>query len=122
MARLILIDDDPEIRRVYGIVLERAGHEVREAEDGKQAISLHQQAPADVLVTDILMPEMDGIEMINELRRRFTRVKIVAMSGGDRISADYYLDLAKKLGAARVLLKPVRPADLVQAVSEVLSE
>ena len=121
MARLILVDDDADVRRVYRKVLERSGHEVRVAEDGRQAIALHEHVPADVLITDILMPDMDGIEMLGELRRTHVEIKIIAMSGGERIDAGFYLGLARKLGAARVLAKPVSAADLVQAVSEVLA-
>lgn len=122
MAQVILADDDPEVRRVYRIVLERAGHEVREAENGRQVIALHRQDPADVLIVDILMPEMDGLEVITTLRRMSSDVRIIAISGGERIEGGHYLDLAKKLGAHRVLAKPVSPSDLLEAVLEVLSE
>lgn len=122
MARVILVDDDPEVRRVYRIALQRAEHEVIEAENGKQVFSLLAEAHADVIVTDILMPEMDGIETIGKLKEIAPTLKIIAMSGGGRLGADYYLDLASKLGAARVLSKPIRPVDLTTAVSEVLAD
>ncbi len=122
MGRVILVDDDLEVRRVYRIALERAHHEVIDAADGKEALSLLKKSAVDLVVTDILMPEMDGIETIGELKKVAPDLKIIAMSGGGRLGADYYLDLAAKLGASRVLSKPIRPVELTTAVSEVLAD
>jgi len=82
MARILLIDDDAPVRRTLRKMLERQGYEVEEAPDGKAGLTLYQENPADLIITDLIMPEMEGIETIMELRRRFPDVKIIAMSGG----------------------------------------
>jgi DNA-binding response OmpR family regulator len=106
MARIVLADDDPNVRALVGIALRRAGHEVEEASDGREAMSLIERDPPDLLITDILMPEKEGIETIVEVRRRFPDVRIVAMSGGGRVEAEHYLDTADGFGADTTIRKP----------------
>lgn len=88
------------------LTLTAMGHTVEEARDGEQGIAQYEREPADVVLTDLIMPEKEGIETIMELKRKHPNVKIIAMSGGGRVTAADYLQLAKKLGAIRTLAKP----------------
>ena len=118
---LLVIEDDQLVRSVIRRMLEAKGHEVVEAEDGRRGILLYRKKPTDLVITDIVMPTKEGLETIREIRRDFPDVKIIAISGGGRISPNDYLDLAKKFGALRTFVKPFEWEDLISAVSEVLS-
>jgi len=120
LARILIIDDDPQILDMIGQTLEREGHEVIDASDGKEGLKLYRENPTDLIITDIIMPEKEGIETIMELRRDFPDVKIIAISGGGRIDAEQYLSMAQKLGAQRTFAKPVARAELLKAVRELL--
>ncbi|MDY6987588.1 MAG: response regulator [Thermodesulfobacteriota bacterium] len=119
-ARILVVDDDVQIREMLRQLLERAGYEVAEAPDGRQGIRLYRQEPADLVITDIIMPEKEGLETIRELRRDFPDVKILAISGGGRVLADEYLRLAKQFGAERTLAKPFDQKELLEAVHELV--
>jgi CheY-like chemotaxis protein len=93
---------------------------VHEAVDGKEAIENCRSHPADLLITDILMPGQEGIETIVQFRRNYPEVKIIAMSGGGRNNGQSYLELAKKLGALRTLAKPFSIKDFLATVQGVL--
>jgi len=121
MARILLIDDDAPVRRTLRKMLERQGYEVEEAPDGKAGLTLYQENPADLIITDLIMPEMEGIETIMELRRRFPDVKIIAMSGGGQIRPEQYLQIAKSLGAQHTFAKPVEMKLLLKTVEELLT-
>jgi len=117
--RVLIVDDDPGVRNFLQMVLEVEGYEVAYAADGKQALAAQRQNPAAVVVTDIFMPEAEGIETIVKLREEFPETGIIVMSGGgSRGSADY-LALARELGAAKALKKPFAPQELIDAVREV---
>ncbi len=120
MASILLIDDDPEILRVLRKVLEGAGHEVTEVPDGKTALRWHAGAPKDLVITDIYMPEMDGIELIIRVREAFPETPIIAMSGGGYLARDRVLGAASMLGADAVLEKPFTVEEAVEAVRKVL--
>lgn len=119
--RVLLIDDDDLVRKILRRVLEGADFEVVEAADGDEGIRSYEAEPSDVVVTDILMPKKEGIETIIELRRINPEVRIVAISGGGRNDGQQYLKMAGKLGADRMLPKPVRPKELLDAVRDILS-
>lgn len=119
--RVLLIDDDDLVRKTLRRALEGADFEVVEAADGDQGIRSYKAEPFGVVVTDILMPGKEGIETIIELRRMNPEVRIVAISGGDRVGGQQYLNMAAKLGADRILPKPFRPKELLDAVRDVLS-
>ncbi len=121
MAVVLVIDDDQEIRRLLRRILERAGHGVQEAGSGLEGIQKYRSDPADLVITDIVMPEKEGLETIQELRRDFPDAKIIAMSGGGRIGPKGYLKLAEKLGAARAFSKPFDRMEMVTAVDELLA-
>lgn len=95
-----------------------AGHEVALAEDGKQGMKEHRATPADLVITDIFMPEKDGIEVIMELRRDFPKLLIIAMSGNP--AGMNLLNITQKLGVARILEKPFQPGELLTTVEDVL--
>ena len=120
MARILVMDDDYEIRLVLRRMLEAAGHEVEEAVDGEEGLRYYRIKPADLVITDILMPGGDGLSTIREIRREFPDARIIAMSGGD-MSADVgFLPRAEELGAVRTVAKPFDLAQMREAVDEVL--
>ena len=121
MARILVIDDDASIRALLREVLEMEGHAVQDAADGDEGVRLYRKKPADLIITDVLMPEKDGVELIMELQEHYPEVRIIAMSGGGRgLDATFNLRMAKDFGALRVLAKPFSPADVVAAVEWVL--
>jgi CheY-like chemotaxis protein len=111
---VIVADDVPDIREMVRMALEYSGCRVTEAADGDEALALQARDPADVLVTDIVMPGHDGVETIEALRRDYPQLKIVAMSGHDLAST--WLTLAEKMGVAAVLVKPFTLEALRSAV------
>jgi len=122
MARILIIDDEPQIRSMLTLMLEREGYEVVEAPDGVDGIKIYRQNPADLIITDLIMPNKDGIGMIIDLKKEFPDVKIIAMSGGGLNKPDGYLKGAKKLGAACTLTKPIDREEMLEAVREILKE
>jgi len=122
MERILIIDDEPQIRSMLTLMLEREGYEVVEAPDGVDGIKIYRQNPADLIITDLIMPNKDGIGMIIDLKKEFPNVKIIAMSGGGLNKPDGYLKGAKKLGAACTLTKPIDREKMLEAVREILKE
>jgi len=121
MARILIIDDENEIRGLYRRILESAGHEVTEAGDGDEGIRLYREMRHDLVITDIIMPEKEGIETIMDLCRDFPDTKIIAISGGGQaMPGSTCLNLAKRLGAASTLAKPFSKQELLEAVEAVL--
>ena len=104
------------------IILEREGYEVTDAPNGKWALALLVDAPADLVIIDIIMPVKEGIQTIIELRRDYPDLKIIAISGGGYVSAQQYLVSAVEFGADCTLAKPISRADLLQTVRELLSK
>ena len=122
MGRVLVIDDEPQIRSMLRMMLERAGHEVEEAPDGIEGIRIYRKNPADLIISDLIMPNKDGIGMIIELKKEFPDVKIIDMSGGGLNKPEGYLEGAKKLGAQRTLTKPIDRDELLRTVSDTLNE
>jgi CheY-like chemotaxis protein len=120
MASILLVDDDDEFLAMLSEVLERAGYQVQQASDGEQAIKLYRKHPTDLVITDLVMPEKEGIQLIVELRRLNHKVKIIAISGAGQTLQNEYLRMAKALGAKRVLGKPFPVDQILEAVREVL--
>lgn len=121
MARILLIEDDDAVRQVVHMVLAHHGHEVLEAANGRAGVDLYACTGADLVLTDIVMPEKEGLETILELRRKHGAKKIIAMSGGGRMSPDAYLKIAQQMGATKVLLKPFSNEELLKAINETLA-
>jgi DNA-binding response OmpR family regulator len=120
VARILIIDDEDQPRRMLQQVLIRAGYEVVEARDGNQGLQLFRVSQTDLIITDILMPEKEGLETIIDLRREFPAVKIIAISGGGRTGHLNFLEVAKRLGAQRTLQKPFELQEMLAAVRELL--
>ncbi|MDB6130795.1 MAG: Response regulator, CheY-like receiver [Verrucomicrobiales bacterium] len=121
MSRILLIEDDDSFRTMLGKTLTYFGHTVIEARNGKEGLELFPQACADLVITDLLMPEKEGLEVLMELRKMRPSAKIIAMSGGGRNSAADYLAIAKSMGAAKVLAKPFTNVVLIATINELLS-
>jgi CheY-like chemotaxis protein len=117
MGTVLVVDDEKGVRSLIRKVLERSGHRVVEAGDGNEALTLFRQGGVDYVITDIIMPDKDGIETIATMRRESPTVKILAVSGGGRAHATDLLALAPRAGADAVLSKPFRAADLARAVA-----
>ena len=123
MARILVIDDDDQMRKMLSEALKLQGHEIMSASNGRAGLELYQAHKADVVVTDIIMPEMDGIESILELRQDLPELKIIAISGGSQyVGPMDYLVSAKTLGAQRILTKPFELEELFQVIRELLEE
>jgi CheY-like chemotaxis protein len=119
MARVLVVDDSAGLREIMSIGLRASGHDVAEAPDGRRALELQRAQAYEVIVTDLFMPEMDGIETIQSLRQEFPDVAIVAISGVPTKTGADFLEVAEKLGADRVLRKPFTIPELVAAVEAV---
>jgi two-component system chemotaxis response regulator CheY len=119
MPRILLIEDNDVLRNVMRRML--VGYDIGEAADGKAGINAYRQQRSDVVITDILMPEADGLETIRALREYDAAVRIIAISGGGRGSANDYLEVAQQFGARRILSKPFTREELQAAVAEVLA-
>lgn len=113
-ATILIIEDEEPIRMLLRTALETAGHQVREASNGRVGLALYRQSPVDLVITDILMPDMNGLDMILELTREFLNAKVIAISGGNEESN--VLDVAKLLGARQTLHKPFTMQQLLKAV------
>lgn len=121
MAHILLIDDDDGIRNAASRYLRMLGHEVTEAGDGARALRLAQGSPVDLVITDINMPEMDGIEVILAVTENKPGVPVIAISGGGRMPKDVLLASAGLLGAVETLAKPFELSELMQAVERGLA-
>jgi two-component system, response regulator, stage 0 sporulation protein F len=119
MASILVIDDDAQIRSLLRRILEADGHHVQEAPDGRVGLTLYRQRPANLVVTDILMPERDGMEVTLALTREFLDAKVIAMSGatGDR----NFLDVAAIFGARQVIQKPFTVEDVRRLIRDTLA-
>ena len=122
MAKILVIEDDEIVRGVIRRVLQSKGFDVLEASDGKQGVDVFREESADLVITDIVMPNKEGLETIRDLRRLDPQVKIIAISGGGRNTPDDYLDVAEKFGALRTFEKPFEWDDLIQAMTELLGK
>jgi YesN/AraC family two-component response regulator len=120
MARVLIIDDEKLARITLRKILENAGHDVAEASNGSEGIAMYRAQPADLVVTDIIMPDKEGVETIIELTRDFPNIRIIAISGGGRTRNLDFLKLAQQYGAKHVLAKPFSQQELLAAVNAVL--
>jgi CheY-like chemotaxis protein len=121
MALILVIDDVATMRDLVRRMLERGEHSVIEAEDGEVGLSMFEDQHPVVVITDLIMPNMEGIETIQQIRRSRPDAKIIAMSGATDFSGASYLNTARKLGADAVLAKPFQRAALLDAVDQLLS-
>lgn len=117
--RILLVDDRPDTLGFVRAGLERAGYAVDVAQTGIEALDLQHRHAADVLITDIFMPEMDGIEVIDRIKARYPRTRVIAMSGGIQGMQDY-LRISKDIGADATLAKPFTTEELLRVLRGVI--
>jgi len=122
MASILVVDDEESIRKMLMRLLTSEGHTVHLASDGNEALQLYRAHHPDIVLTDIVMPDKEGIEMIHDLMGEFSDVKVIAMSGGGKYtSSESNLNLAKELGAMRVVQKPIDSQVLFGLIDELMS-
>lgn len=120
-ARVLVVDDDPDLRESLAQMLEREGYRVDTAADGREALATLREHRYRVVVTDLIMPDQDGIETIFAMGRQSPGTRVVAMTGGGQLEdPEYYLRLALRAGAFRALAKPFAGPDLVTAIRDAL--
>jgi len=120
MSKVLVIDDDDLVRDTFVQMLTRAGFEVATAKNGREGLARFRSESPDVIMTDVIMPDQDGIETIMALRQASSTIPIIAISGGGRAHVMQFLDAAQKLGADMVLSKPIKQPELISAISRVL--
>ena len=119
MKRILLVDDDDLSRGAIHKMLERLGYAVHSTNQASDALVRYKMEPADLVVTDLIMPDTDGLELIQGLRRIDPEARVLAISGGGRVDAEEYLSVARKFGAVEVLTKPFTSATLKLALERV---
>ncbi|HEY0837615.1 MAG TPA: response regulator [Azospirillum sp.] len=118
MTKVLVIDDEDIVRLTLCQMLEAAGYEVTEASDGRKGVAMQAGDPADIVLTDILMPGQEGIETIVQLRQLTPGVKVIAISGGARVNNVDLLEVARAMGADAVLAKPFTMRELIGALDD----
>ena len=118
MGKILIIDDEPYILLMLKKMIEKIGYEVELASNGREGIDIFRNNRVDMVITDIIMPDKEGLEIILEMKQAQPELKIIAISGGGRISPESYLECAKHFGAEKVFQKPFRQAELISAVNE----
>jgi DNA-binding response OmpR family regulator len=121
VSHILVIDDDNDLCVILEEVLQAEGYKVSVAADGARGIALQRKQPASLLITDIFMPNKEGIETIRDFRKEFLSVPIIVISGGGRLQSPSSLFTAKELGAAVILRKPFEMGDLLKSVASVLN-
>jgi DNA-binding NtrC family response regulator len=118
-SSILIVDDEPGIRELLAMILEAAGHSVAAAKDGVEAPKIMASRDVEIVITDLLMPERDGLEFITEIRSKYPKVKIIAMSGGGHIARESYLRIARNFGAHYLLEKPFSQSGVLDAIEKV---
>jgi CheY-like chemotaxis protein len=121
MPRILVADDDEDLRELLRLMLAKMGHEVILAKNGKEAQALCTEQLPDLVLTDLIMPEREGLETIGSLRQAWPHLKIIAMSGGARMNAGDLLKIAKLMGAKAALAKPFSNQELQKTIETVLA-
>ena len=116
MSRILIIDDNKDLCAALGTALNRAGYEVSQVQGAKLGLKLYRETKFDLILSDILMPDTDGLELIFALRKTDPNVPIIAMSGGGHGSAEHYLHVAGVSGASAVIRKPFSPQELIELI------
>ncbi len=120
MARVLIADDNPDLLAVTSEILSQQQHVVVTVSNGAEAIDELARQDFDVFITDVLMPDKEGIETIMEVRQSHPALPIIAMSGGGHVGPIDYLSMARAAGAHAALTKPVKPAELLYLIAKVL--
>ncbi len=122
MSRILIIDDDRMVRDTLKVILVAAGHQVALATDGKDGLRIFAEFQPQLIITDILMPEKEGVETIQDLRQLVPNLPIIAISGGGRVGNMSFLKVAQQFGADRTFAKPFEPDEILGAVNELLAK
>jgi DNA-binding response OmpR family regulator len=122
MFKILIIDDEANILFMLKKMLERYGYETELALNGVEGIEMFKNSKPDLVITDIIMPEKEGLETIREMKRIKSDLKIIAMSGGGKVSAENYLTIARIFGASKLIAKPFTIKDMLSAVRELLND
>ena len=120
MASILIIDDEDPVREILRRLLERVGHTVSEAADGKTALRMYAGNPTDLVITDVYMPEMDGIEFLIRVLEAFPEARVIALSGGSFLGKEEVLRDAAQLGAVGILEKPFSVEECLEVVRTAL--
>jgi YesN/AraC family two-component response regulator len=120
MVKILLVDDEDTVRNVLSLLLETAGYDVQQACDGNHALESFRNRPVDLIITDIVMPGKEGLELIRSFLQIDPGAKIIAISGGGRGSSHEYLELARRFGAQYALAKPFSRDEVLAAVNMVM--
>ena len=118
MARILIMDDDPSVRTALKNLLQQDGYEVSVAPNALEGAKIYSTSPPDLIITDLLMPERDGIEALLELRSKYPTIKTIVISG----DAPEFLPIVEDLGANRTIPKPFKNQDVLTAVQELLAQ
>jgi CheY-like chemotaxis protein len=121
MQKILVIDDNVVVRNTIAQILESDGYEVLSAENGRRGLTVFRHEHPDLVVTDIIMPEKEGIETIRDIRDCSPNAKIIAISGGGRIGNTDFLKIARQLGASEVVAKPLDPDHFLEIVRSCLA-
>lgn len=119
MASILIVDDEEPIRHLLRSILEGEGHQVLEASDGREGLALYRNTPTDLVITDIMMPDRDGMEVTLELTREFLDAKVIAMTGA--LGSQNFLNVARLFGARQLLQKPFGIQEVRHAVAQTLA-
>jgi len=122
MAKICLIEDEAMIRETLNRILQKLGHEVVTCSDGAQGLIEITKNSYDIVLTDIIMPEVEGIEILQTVKKVSPTTKVIAMSGGGRVGNTDFLEIASSLGADAIIYKPVTKTDFMEALNKCLSE
>src|SRR3990172_9301630 len=120
MAHVLVVDDEDQMRKLIRLALQQEGHTVVEAPNGKRAIQHIQEAEINLVISDVVMPGMDGLELIREIRRTHPGIKVLAISGAGKEGPGLYLNIAEHFGADAILMKPFTPDQLIEKVLALL--
>ncbi len=121
MAKILVMEDVEQMRTLFEDILETTGHSIRLAKDGIEGMNLFYEEKPDLVITDIFMPEKDGLEIVREIRGKHPDIPIVAVSAGAEFCArEDYLNIVKQFGAVETLSKPFRPNELLDIVHSLL--
>lgn len=116
MAKILVVDDEIKIIEYLTAILSEAGHEVFAATDGNKALGILNRHEIDLIVADIIMPDMEGIEFIGRVKKQKPQIKIIAVSGGGIVDAEIYLKMAFTFGADKILKKPFKPDQVLELI------
>ena len=122
LVRILVIDDEYEVRVALRKILELAGYEVAEAENGKVGVAVYRERPADVVIMDLFMPEQEGLRTIVLLRRDYPDVKVIVISGGGRLGRTDLLSVLKNFGILHTFEKPFEAQEILDAVKQLVDK